>query len=141
MTLENIHIVPNYFLNATHEISVVLIGCGGNGSLMLSRLARIDYALRNSNRLGLNLTVYDNDIVEEYNIGRQMFSIGDIGENKAVTICSKINRNFCTTFKAVPEKFLLHSTFSNRNLITSLKSKLKTTEDSTIMKILFIGWI
>lgn len=103
--MEKIHTVPNFFLNPNHEISVVLIGCGGNGSLILSRLARIDYALKNSGKLGLNVTVYDDDFVEDFNVGRQMFSVSDIGENKAVTACSKINRNFLTTFKAIPEKF------------------------------------
>lgn len=100
-----IHVCPNYFLNATHNIEITVIGCGGNGSLMVSRLARIDYALKNSNRAGLNVTVYDGDIVEKYNIGRQMFGIGDIGVNKAIAICSKINRNFLTTFKGVARNF------------------------------------
>ncbi len=103
--MEKLHIIPNYLLNPNHEISIVLVGCGGNGSLMLSRLARMDYALKNSNKLGFNVTVFDDDIVEDFNVGRQMFGIGDIGENKAVATCSKINRNFFTTFKAVPEKF------------------------------------
>jgi PRTRC genetic system ThiF family protein len=99
------HIAPKYFLNPNHEISIVLIGCGGNGSLLLSRLARIDYALKKSNKLGLKVTVFDDDVVEEFNVGRQMFGVGDIGENKAISLCSKINRNFFATFKAVPKKF------------------------------------
>lgn len=103
--MEKFHIVPNFILNPNHEISIVLIGCGGNGSLMLSRLARIDYALKNSGKLGLDVTVFDDDFVEDFNVGRQMFGVGDIGENKAVTACSKINRNFFTTFNAIPEKF------------------------------------
>lgn len=100
-----IHIVDNTLLNATHNISVTLIGCGGSGSLMLSRLARLDYALRNSGKAGLDVTVFDNDTVESYNVGRQMFAIPDIGENKAVISCSKINRNFGTSFKAVDSLF------------------------------------
>lgn len=100
-----IHTLPAFLLNPTHNIKIILIGCGGTGSLMLSRLARIDYALRQSNKVGLDVTVYDDDIVEDYNIGRQMFSLSDVGENKAITIVSKINRNFLTNFKAIPKKF------------------------------------
>jgi PRTRC genetic system ThiF family protein len=100
-----IHVVENTLLNATHNISVTLIGCGGSGSLMLSRLARLDYALRNCGKAGLDVMVFDNDIVESHNVGRQMFSIPDVGENKAVISCTKINRNFGTAYKAIDGLF------------------------------------
>lgn len=103
--MEKIHTTSEYLLNPYHKIKIIVIGCGGNGSLMVSRLARINYALEMSNKLGLEVVVYDDDVVEEYNVGRQMFGIGDIGENKAFTICSKINRNFNTNFRAVQKKY------------------------------------
>jgi PRTRC genetic system ThiF family protein len=102
---EKLHLVANHLLNPTHNITICLIGCGGTGSLLLSRLARMDYALRQSNKVGFEVMVFDNDIVEDFNVGRQMFSLADVGENKAVISCSKINRNFGTAYEAVPTKF------------------------------------
>lgn len=100
-----IHNTSDYVLNPTHPITITLIGCGGTGSLILSRLARIDYALRQGGKPGLDVIVYDDDYVEEFNVGRQMFTVTDIGENKAIALVSKINRSFATYFRAEPKKF------------------------------------
>lgn len=130
-----IHSLPSQLINPNHHISIILIGCGGTGSLMLSRLARIDYALKASNMVGLDVTVYDDDLVEEYNIGRQMFSISDVGENKAVAICSKINRNFLTTFQAVPEKYTFGEKQKKANIyITAVDNAQFRIEFNTFFK-------
>ena len=100
-----LHNSTAFIMNPTHPISVTLIGCGGTGSLLLSRLARMDFALRSCGKAGISLTVYDDDRVEMHNIGRQMFTTIDVGENKAVCLVSKINRCFGTTFRAIPERF------------------------------------
>ena len=101
----NLHFAPKYFSNPTHPITITLIGVGGTGSLILSRLARIDYALKNLNHPGLFVIAFDNDIVEKNNIGRQNFNINDIGENKAFALISKINNNFGLNWKAVKENY------------------------------------
>jgi len=99
------HFVPQYFLNPTCEISVALVGAGGNGSQMLSALARIDHALRALGKKGLNVTVYDPDTVETPNIGRQLFTAGDLGQNKAECLVSRFNRIFGLDWTAVPQKY------------------------------------
>ena len=100
-----IHFTHQYFLDATHPITIVLIGVGGTGSLMLTRLARLNFALMEMNHPGLHITAYDDDIVEYYNIGRQNFNPKDVGEYKAFSLISKINRNFGTAWNAVNQRF------------------------------------
>lgn len=96
------HIAPNYFFNPTHPITISLIGVGGTGSLLLARLARIDYALRQTGHPGLNVKAFDNDVVEPMNIGRQLFSPSDLGENKAVCSLTKINNAFGLQWEGIP---------------------------------------
>lgn len=111
-TRKTVHFVPEYFLNPVHPINVTLIGAGGNGSQMLSALARIDHALRAMGRYGLEVTVFDPDCVEAPNIGRQLFTAGDLGQNKAECLVSRFNRMFGTRWEAVPVKFNM-SSFGN----------------------------
>ena len=97
-----IHIAPNYFFNPTHPITISLIGVGGTGSLLLARLARIDYALRQTGHPGLHVKAFDQDIVEPINIGRQLFSPSDLGTNKAVCSLTKINNAFGLQWEGIP---------------------------------------
>lgn len=99
------HEIRPDFFNEEEKISVHLIGCGGNGSHILTRLALLNYALLKMDFLGLDVTVFDNDIVEENNVGRQMFTLSNIGENKAVCAVGKINMSFGYDWKAVSEKY------------------------------------
>jgi len=97
-----VHIAPNYFFNPTHPITISLIGLGGTGSLLLARLARIDYALRYIGHSGLHVRAFDKDIVEPMNIGRQLFTPNDIGANKAVCAMTKINQTFGLLWEGIP---------------------------------------
>jgi len=89
-----VHFTHPYISNPQHPTTIALIGCGGTGSLLLSRLARLDYALRQLEHPGLHVSVYDGDIVEEHNVGRQNFTPTDIGKNKALCLVEKINMTF-----------------------------------------------
>ncbi|HEV8515411.1 MAG TPA: PRTRC system ThiF family protein, partial [Cyclobacteriaceae bacterium] len=95
----------SYILNPVHPVTVTLIGTGGTGSHVLSSLARFNAALVALGHPGLMVTAFDNDIVTHANLGRQMFSIADLNENKAVTLISRINRFFGLAWRAVPEHF------------------------------------
>jgi PRTRC genetic system ThiF family protein len=88
------HFTHNYLLNPRHRITVALIGAGGTGSQLLPELARIDHALYKLGHPGLFVTVYDDDIVTDANIGRQLFSLSDIGLNKAVVLVDRVNSFF-----------------------------------------------
>jgi len=89
--INTVHFTPSYFQNPTHPITICVIGCGGTGSLLLTRLARLDYALKQLNHPGISVECYDDDIVEPHNVGRQNFTINDVGLNKAIQLISKIN--------------------------------------------------
>lgn len=52
-------------------ITILLVGCGGNGAQMLMGLAALDTALRAISSRSLDVTVVDDDIVTEANLGRQ----------------------------------------------------------------------
>lgn len=72
-------------------INVLLVGCGGNGAQMLMGLASLDAAMRAISPRSLNVTVVDDDIVTEANLGRQPFYRCDIGNSKARTLTERIN--------------------------------------------------
>lgn len=91
---DSIHYAHPYFSNPLHPITISLIGCGGTGSLVISRLARMDYALQQLGHPGLHVTAYDGDKVEETNPGRQNFTINDIGDFKATNLIEKVNFAF-----------------------------------------------
>lgn len=78
-------------MNPRHRVTVNLIGAGGTGSQVLGALARMDYALYKLGHPGLNVTVYDDDIVTEANIGRQLFSPSDLGRSKSEVLVTRIN--------------------------------------------------
>lgn len=102
---KRIHIVYPNFLNPVNPISVNLIGAGGTGSQMLTALARISQALTALGHSGLQVNVFDDDLVEQANLSRQLFTQNEIGLNKAVALINRINRFFGTNWKAVPERF------------------------------------
>lgn len=73
------------------SISVLLVGCGGNGAQMLMGLASLDTALRAICSRALDVTVVDDDVVTEANLGRQPFFACDLGQSKARTLTERIN--------------------------------------------------
>lgn len=81
-------------------VPVHLIGCGGSGSLMLLRLARMDRALRAVGHAGLRIVVYDPDVVSDANVGRQAFYPSDVGSNKAEVLVFRLNAYLGTSYEA-----------------------------------------
>lgn len=65
---------------------VMIGGCGGIGSWLTFFMARI----------GFSPMVFDFDIIEEHNIGGQLFRHTDVGKHKVVAI-SQICESFCGT--------------------------------------------
>ena len=100
---KRMHFTDNYLLNPTHPVTVNLIGAGGTGSQVLTALSRMSRTLIALGHLGFHVTAFDSDIVTEANLGRQLFSVSDLGLNKAVVLTSRINRFFSTSWQAVPD--------------------------------------
>jgi PRTRC genetic system ThiF family protein len=99
------HYTERYLLNPQHPVTVNVIGAGGNGSQMITQLARINKALQGLGHTGLHVTLFDNDKVTSANMGRQLFSPAEIGQNKAVALITRINRFFGYSWKGLPVKF------------------------------------
>lgn len=97
--------MPAELVRPREAIEIHLVGCGGSGSLMLLRLARIDCALRALGHRGLHVTAYDPDAVSEANVGRQAFYPADVGCNKAHVLVFRLNACLGTTYAARGERF------------------------------------
>jgi PRTRC genetic system ThiF family protein len=86
-------------------IKVVVVGAGGTGSALLPRLMQLHFAMKELGHPGgLQVTVYDDDIVSKANIGRQCFFPQDVGQYKSSLIVNRLNQCWGTSWDAVPKK-------------------------------------
>ena len=92
----------------TERFNVTVVGAGGNGSQMLTCLARLHHAITALGHEGFELTVYDPDTVSPANIGRQMFSPSDVGAAKVDVLITRINSFFGLAWQARPVRFDTH---------------------------------
>ena len=104
-TLPAIHIADNYLINPTNPLTVNLIGAGGTGSNMLTALAKLNYSLIALGHAGLQVNLFDDDTVSEFNQGRQLFADCEVGYYKSVILINRVNRFFGTSWKAITERF------------------------------------
>ena len=102
---------------------LVLVGCGGTGSFLASHIARL--LAGSTLAKGVSEVVFvDGDTVEGANIGRQLFSLGDLGQNKATVLATRYNRSYGLDIRYVPEYLaddnaydLLKTTFKTPTLL------------------------
>jgi PRTRC genetic system ThiF family protein len=94
---------------ATETFHLYLIGTGGTGSHLALALARLAWHARHFNKT-VHLTFVDPDVVEEKNVGRQLFCPAEIGYSKAETLAMRFNAAFGLDIEAIPTT-LLPSTF------------------------------
>jgi PRTRC genetic system ThiF family protein len=91
-------------------IRVAVVGVGGTGSQIVTGLSRLHIAMLSlGHPCGLEVCAWDGDNVSPANIGRQLFSPGDIGRNKAAVLINRINAYFGLHWAARSEKFSLRS--------------------------------
>jgi PRTRC genetic system ThiF family protein len=89
----------------TKAVNVIVVGAGGTGSALMSRLMQLHFAmLELGHPGGLNVTLYDDDTVSRANIGRQCFFPQDVGQYKATLIVNRLNQCWGTKWQAVPKK-------------------------------------
>lgn len=70
---------------------IVLVGLGGTGSQLARSLARMVYDMQ-ARRLSVPvLRFVDPDVVEMKNVGRQMFTVADVGQNKAEVLARRFS--------------------------------------------------
>lgn len=112
-------------------INIALAGCGGSGSVMVSRLVQIDLALRAKNKGRLHVTVFDPDIVTESNVGRQMYYPPEVGLHKSVALVDRVNKGFGLEWEASIEPFLCQMAESELGMGYSAWDFLITCVDTT----------
>lgn len=91
-------------------VTIALVGCGGNGSQMLTGLARLHVALTALEHPGLHVVAFDPDDVSPANIGRQLFAPADVGRNKADVLVHRLNAFYGLAWTAVPDVLRKRST-------------------------------
>lgn len=99
------HYADNYLINPANPITVNLIGAGGTGSRMLTELARINHSLKALGHTGLQVCLYDDDLITTANQGRQLFADTELGLHKAVALINRANRFFGSNWKAFTEQY------------------------------------
>lgn len=100
-----VHFPHEYLKNPVHKVTIDLVGIGGTGSQVLTALARMNEALVGLGKPGLHVRAWDIDTVTPANMGRQLFSPADLGENKASVLITRINRFFGYSWQAMPELY------------------------------------
>lgn len=82
----------NLHFDAGQDIrSIILVGLGGTGSQWARSICRMVYDMRARNLQTPNITFVDPDVVEAKNVGRQMFTVADIGKYKAEVLARRFN--------------------------------------------------
>ena len=76
------------------KIRVNVIGVGGTGSHVVDMLASLGYALLHRSEKLLDVSAYDFDKIEDRNIGRSDFNIGDTGRMKTEVAINKANLGY-----------------------------------------------
>ncbi|PTD13694.1 PRTRC system ThiF family protein [Flavobacterium columnare] len=100
-----VHFTDNYLLNPTNPISVNLIGAGGTGSKVLTALMEMNHSLIELGHTGLQVRLWDDDIITSANLGRQRFAESETGLYKSVALINRSNRWSGTNWKAETVKF------------------------------------
>lgn len=119
------HYTESSLLSPQHPVTIYIIGCGGTGSQVLNNLARTHKALTALGHPGFHVTVFDNDIVTEANLGRQLFAPSELGLNKATALVTRVNRFFGLQWEAKPVLFDLKAQKINCNIIITCVDTVK----------------
>ena len=99
--MERHHIHPELL---RHRVSVLVVGCGGTGSAVVSALPYLHHALlAYGHPAGLKVTVMDGDAISASNCIRQPFARGEIGLSKAIVLVNRLNVFWGLDWEAVPE--------------------------------------
>ncbi len=102
---KNIHFLDNYLLSPTNPIRVNVIGAGGTGSKLMTALMEINHSLLELEHPGLDVHLWDDDIITASNIGRQRFAESERNLYKSQAIINRLNRWAGTNWKAETRKF------------------------------------
>ncbi len=95
----------NTFDPSTHIQKIVIVGCGGTGAQVARSVARIIYDMKQLRMHAPKMTLIDPDVIEPQNVGRQMFTDGDIGQSKALVLMRRFNMALGLDITAIDQPF------------------------------------
>jgi PRTRC genetic system ThiF family protein len=95
----------NTFDPHIHIKEIILVGLGGTGAQIARSVARLAYDMGRARLHVPAIRFVDPDRVEERNIGRQLFSYGDLGQNKARCLAARFNAALGLSIAAVDQPF------------------------------------
>ncbi len=78
------------------QTAVTIIGAGSIGSFATYALAKMGVK---------DITVYDDDIVEQHNFSNQIYRIEDIGKKKVTCLKNRIKTDTGVKIKSIEEKY------------------------------------
>src|SRR6266545_3131242 len=85
-------------------VKVLVVGCGGTGSAIVSGLPYLHQAMLVAGHPGgLQVTLMDGDVISPVNYVRQPFCQAEIGVAKVVVMVGRLNLFWGTNWTAVPE--------------------------------------
>lgn len=125
--------IPKDLYDNTHKITVSVIGAGGTGSALLTKLGMINISLEAQGKKGLFVRCFDHDVVTESNMGRQAFNENDLGLNKADVLISKLNMFFGTQWFSSPIKVTQETINVRSNIIFICVDNVKAREEIYLM--------
>ena len=130
-----VHFLDRHLVNPYgNTVNVVVVGAGGNGTQILSGLARMNVALMALGHPGLHVHVFDGDTVSEANVGRQLFAVPDIGLNKATVQVTRINNFFGFQWKSYPRMFTKNSIDDSSQDIPLVISAVDTADARILIR-------
>lgn len=110
-----------FFKNILYENTIMIIGCGGIGTVVLDNLLRAEFS---------NFILVDNDFVENTNLNRQLFyDIYDIGKSKVDVLYNKIHNSF--DFNVEINKY--------NQKVTSINDLYTVTKNIDLQKLIIIN--
>jgi PRTRC genetic system ThiF family protein len=85
-------------------------------------LCQLQKALQGMGHPGIEVTAFDPDTVSESNLGRQLFTESDLGQNKALALIHRLNVAFGLDWSAIPLAYRPHQNWPEL-LISCVDSK------------------
>lgn len=85
------------------RVTIVVVGCGGTGSALVSALPYLHHALLAAGHpAGIRVCVIDGDRISETNCVRQPFTLSEVGQYKAQVLVHRLNIFWSLDWWAIP---------------------------------------
>ncbi len=81
----------NVFDPSLHIQTITIVGTGGTGAQVARLVGRILFDMKSRRQHIPQMVLIDPDRVEPKNVGRQLFTIGDVGQYKAEVVGKRLN--------------------------------------------------